>query len=46
MLLCKQAHTRGPAIAEGPRDALCQYILSTAAQLHEKSHLKSLAMRE
>ena len=33
-------------IAEELRDALSVEILSTAAQLYEKSHLKRLAVRE
>jgi len=36
--------TRSSAIAEGPRDALSVEILSAAAQLHEKSHFRMVAI--
>jgi len=38
--------TRSSAISEGLRDALSVEILSTAAKLYKKSHLKMIAMGE
>jgi len=45
--ICVPYHTSGSAITEGACDMLCQFeILSTAAQMYEKSHLRRLATDE